>query len=111
MCRKVAGLTTLAALLTALATPAQTQAAQIYGSLFESGGAVSGQVVRVTCDSGDRDEKTTDARGAYQLFVKSTGTCTLSLPNKGGASAPIYSFDEPVRFDFDVVGGSQLRKR
>lgn len=91
--------------------PLPAQAAQIYGSVFEGGGAVSGQVVRVVCDSGDRDENKTDGHGSYRLFVKQTGKCTLSIPGKGGASARIYSFDEPVRFDFDVVGGATLRKR
>ena len=97
--------------LAALVAPLPAHAAQIYGSVFEGGAGLSGQVVRVVCDNGDRDEKQTDGHGAYRLFVKRTGKCTLSLPDKGGANAAIYSFDEPVRFDFDVVGGGQLRKR
>jgi hypothetical protein len=97
--------------LAGLVAPLPAHAAQIYGSVFEGGNGLSGQVVRVVCDSGDRDEKQTDGHGAYRLFVQRTGKCTLSLPGKGGASAAIYSFDEPVRFNFDVVGGSQLRKR
>ena len=94
-----------------LAWPLDARAAQIYGSVYEGGRGLSGQVVRVVCDSGDRDEKKTDGKGGYRLFVKRTGKCTLSLPGKGGASAAIYSFDEPVRFDFDVVGGTRLKKR
>jgi hypothetical protein len=91
------------------------QAAQIYGSLFEDGSSLTEEVVLVVCDSGGRDENGTDEHGGYQLFVKQTGRCTLSLPDKGGASADIYSFEEPVRFDFDLIsapdGGAQLRKR
>jgi len=104
----------LAALAVLLAA-APSEAAQIYGSLFEGGSALAGQAVRVTCDNGESDEKQTDGDGAYRLFVKTAGRCTLSLPGKGGASAEIYSFEEPVRFDFDVTkapdGGQTLKKR
>jgi hypothetical protein len=94
--------------------PRTVQAAQIYGALSKDGSPLGGTPVTVVCDSGDRDETRTDDRGAYRLFVAHTGRCTLSLPEHGGASAAIFSFDEPVRFDFDVVpagGGFQLRKR
>ena len=94
--------------------PLTAQAAQVYGSLSKGGHPLGGASVTVACESGDRDETRTDDRGAYRLFVPHTGRCTLSVPDHGGASAAIYSFDEPVRFDFEVVpadGGFQLRKR
>jgi hypothetical protein len=100
--------------LVALMAPLTAQAAQIYGALSKGGSPLAGTRVTVACDSGDRDETRTDDHGAYRLFVAHTGRCTLSLPDDGGASAAIYSFDDPVRFDFDLVpagGGFQLRKR
>jgi len=100
--------------LALLLSPLTAQGAQIYGSLSKGGSPLAGTRVAVACDSGDQAEARTDDHGAYRLFVAHTGRCTLSLPDNGGASAAIYSFDEPVRFDFDLVpagGGFQLRKR
>jgi len=100
--------------LVLLLSPLTAHAAQIYGALTRGGSPLAGTRVAVACDSGDHDETRSDDHGAYRLFVAHTGRCTLSLPDNGGASAAIYSFDEPVRFDFDLVpagGGFQLRKR
>jgi len=83
-------------------------AAQIYGRLNQPAGVL----VRVQCDNGASGETRTDAQGSYQVFIAQTGRCTLSLPERSGAQGTVYSYDEPARFDFDVVDGSQqLRAR
>jgi len=97
-----------------LLAPLTGRAAQVYGTLFKGGRPLAGASVAVACESGDHAEARTDGHGAYRLFVGHTGRCTMSVADHSGARAAIYSFDEPVRFDFAVVpagSGFKLRKR
>jgi len=96
-----------ASLLALLASPVDAHAAQIYGKV-NKGGAL----IRVTCKSGDSAETRADGEGSYQVFIAKTGPCTLSLPEQGGAQATVYSYDQPARYDFDVIQGNpQLKGR
>jgi hypothetical protein len=86
---------------------ADARAEQIYGNVNRGN-----VLVRVQCDSGASQETRADAQGNYQVFIAPTGRCTLSLPEQGGASATVYSYDQPARFDFSVVEGSaELQRR
>jgi len=97
----------LLALTGVLAAPRDAGAAQIYGSINRPNTAV-----HIQCESGATADTRTDAQGRYQVFIGLTGRCTLTLPEQGGAHATVYSYDQPARFDFDVVEGSdQLRGR
>ena len=62
--------------------------------------------VALTC-GGPPIRTRTDARGTYRLTVPGTGRCTL---NVGSASTAVVVYDEPLRYDFAIVGnGPQSR--
>ena len=92
-------------LLSILISPATAYAGQIYGTLMVDNKAV-GKGVKVAIECGTTNGgDDTDDYGTYKVFVPK-GKCTLKV-NYGGQelSFPIYSYDDPVRYDFDIVRG------
>src|SRR5713226_10205745 len=79
-------------------------AAQIYGSLKEDGRAV-GQGAQVEIQyTGGPAQGATDAYGSYNLYVRPPGKCTLRVLYKGAwVQTEINSYNDPVRYDFDLV--------
>ena len=93
-------------------------AAQIYGNLKQDNRSV-GQGVEISINCGGRAQQAfTDAYGAYSVYVPNSGKCTLTVNyGKGGWSHPhpVFSSDEPTRYDFDLVrnpdGSLSLKRR
>lgn len=93
------------ALLLIIFSPSVASAAQIFGTLKEGDRPVGKGVNVVVECAGGGDSKETDAYGSYNLFVRQSGKCTLKVFYQGQWSAPftIYSYNDPVRYDFELV--------
>lgn len=87
-------------LATAFAAPAS--AGQIFGSLKEDGRPLTGVKFDVFCR--DRTYSgVTDGDGAYNIEV-GRGRCTFRLYYKDQtANYDLYSYDNPLRYNFDVI--------
>lgn len=101
-------------LLSILISPAIAYAGQIYGTLTIDNRPV-GKGVKVAILVGStKTTAETDDYGSYKVFVPK-GKYTLTV-YYGGKELPfgIFSYDDPVRYDFDVVrqgDGYYLKRR
>lgn len=91
-------------------------AAQVYGTLRESGKPVGPNLtVEVVCGN-SRYSALTDNYGSYRLFARETGRCTLRVHYQNQApEAMIDSYSDPAHYDFDLLrqpsGQYQLGRR
>jgi len=89
-------------------------AGHVYGTIRENNQPIRGVEVVLIC-GGERSSAKTDGEGVYRLFAKATGNCQLVLDPAGrNAAGPLYSYDRPTAYDFDLVrenGRWALRKR
>ena len=78
---------------------------QIFGTLTVDNKSV-GKGVKITIECGTANGAgETDDYGSYKIFVPK-GKCTLKVIYGGQEILfGIYSYDDPVRYDFDVVRG------
>ena len=89
---------------------------QVYGTLKE-GAAPIGAGVRVEVSCGANTYFAyTDAYGSYKINVPLKGKCTLRVHYNGQIVLyDIYSYDDPVRYDFEVIkqsnGTYQLKRK
>jgi hypothetical protein len=94
--------------------PIHAFAGNIFGSLFENQQPAKGVEVTVTCGSNSYDART-DADGAYSLRADEPGRCRFSVNYNGqNAETDVFSYDQPTRYDFDLVmanGRFMLKKR
>ena len=96
-------------LLAILLSPTAAYGGQIFGTLTVDNRPVgTGIRVAIACDSGNGGGQT-DAYGAYKVFVPK-GKCTLKV-SYGGQEIlfALYSYDDPVRYDFSIVRQSDGR--
>lgn len=102
------------ALCLILLYPALTYAGQIFGSLREGRRSVGqGVPVEVICGR-DRYPAQTDAYGSYNIYAPKTGKCTFMVRYKGQSTHVVYSYRDPVRYDFELIQGGRgytLRRR
>ena len=95
-------------LLSILLFPTVAYGGQIYGTLTVDNKPVGkGVKVAIVCGTTNGAGEPDDY-GTYKVFVpKGTkGKCTLKVYYGGQElSFPLYSYDDPVRYDFDVVRG------
>jgi len=88
-------------------------AAQVFGTVREDGRPLNGVRFEVFCRDGTYTG-VTDNDGAYNLTV-GRGRCTFRLYYKNQTpSYEVYSYDNPLRYDFTVVtqeNGNYLLKR
>jgi hypothetical protein len=78
-------------------------AAQVYGTLRQSGRPVPNVTVEVLCGNSTYSA-VTDNYGSYRLFAKETGRCTLRARYQNQLpSAPIDSYNDPAHYDFDLI--------
>jgi hypothetical protein len=97
---------TIAVLALVLAEAGQATAATIYGIIQASNKPVANTPVSVAC-AGTEGRATTDERGTYRITVERTGRCTLQVH---GATTQVILYEEPTRYDFELVGaGAQAR--
>jgi hypothetical protein len=83
-----------------LGVTSQAFAGKIYGSITEGGKPLAqGVKVEITC-GGETHSAQTDAYGAFNVFAKAQGKCTLKLAYQGQApSIEINSYDGSVQYD------------
>jgi hypothetical protein len=85
----------------------------VYGTLRDAGGkGVAGVAITIISPAKARYEGKTGADGSFQIFVKETGKCELqaNLGGKAPATANVFSYDDPSKYDFEVTGGSLKAK-
>ncbi len=71
----------------------------VYGTLTENGKAVAQAKLEVTCGANKYNTET-DANGAFKLFVKDQGKCSLAVSHQGQTAAmDINSFEGSVQYD------------
>ena len=91
-------------ILLVLLLPLSVYAAQIYGSLKEDGRAVLERTKLEVICNGKTYTGVTDSYGAYNVFASEKGKCVIKVYHKGQSpSFELYSYDNPVRYDFDLV--------
>ena len=78
-------------------------AAEVHGTISESGKPVAqGVAVKLAC-SGATASATTDQFGSYSLKTSASGDCTLSVDYKGSSlSLPVTVYEKPSRYDLIV---------
>jgi len=96
------------------ATTSIAMAGHVYGKIRENNQPVQGAGVTLRCGS-ETPTGSTDQEGVYRLFSRVTGACTLEVNVRGRrATGPLYSYDRPTAYDFDLVdenGRWILRRR
>lgn len=100
---------------TLLFFPSLLYAGQIYGSVSRGNRAVGGAAIEIDC-GGVKTPGATGPDGSYRIQVSQQGQCILKLVGYAGpASAKVYSYPNPSRYDFELVwqpnGTYELRKR
>jgi hypothetical protein len=84
-------------------------AGQIYGTLRDATGkGVAGISIVIVCPANAAYEGKTGPDGSYQILVKENGRCEFqaNLGGKAPATANIFSYADPAKYEFDVSGGS-----
>ncbi|MGE5237061.1 MAG: hypothetical protein ACM3O7_11995 [Acidobacteriota bacterium] len=83
-----------------VAVPSLAAAGEIYGSIKEAGKPVKeGVKVEVVC-GGEKVAAETDKFGAYRLFAKEQGKCTLTVAVGDEApSIEVRSFEDSARYN------------
>lgn len=101
------------ALLVSVLFPTIIWGGQINGTLFRNGQPVANENIRITCEQNRVQNVATDPQGRFTVFVLQTGMCDFEIV-RTGVKHKIYSYQLPVRYDFDVVRGpdgqDQLRR-
>ncbi len=96
--------------------PRFAEAAQIYGSLKEGEKSVGrGVEIAITCPNNTPYRTRTEEDGSYRVFVQQKGKCRFTVTYRDRTAATeIYSFDDPTRYDFELVrqpDGNYILKR
>ena len=86
----------------ALAVSGEAVAATIYGTIRQGNQPVANTPVVLICGGNKAAETNTDGRGAYRLTTGRTGRCELQIH---GASSEVILYQDPIRYDFEIVGG------
>jgi hypothetical protein len=84
-------------------------AGQIYGTLRDgTGKGVPGIAITIVSPAKTTYEAKTGPDGSYQVFVKETGRCEFqaNLGGKAPATASVFSYAEPAKYEFDISGGT-----
>lgn len=90
--------------------PPFAYAGQIYGSLKHQDRSVGPRVrVEINC-RGRSHTGETDHYGSYRIYAPEKGKCLLTVHYRGSrADFDIYSYEDPVRYDFELLPGLQNR--
>ena len=93
----------VAIIIFGLISAVSLSAGQLYGSLREDGRSLPANVVFEIRCRGQSYRGQTDGNGAFAINAEK-GRCTLVVYYKGQSqTADIFSYDNPVRYDFDLV--------
>ena len=88
-------------------------AGQVYGTLRDAAGKpMPGVAIKIVSPTKATYEAKTGADGAYRVFVTETGKCEFhaELGGKAPATATVFSYAEPTKFDFEAAGGNLKAK-
>ena len=88
---------------------ARASAGQVYGTLRDSSGkALANVAITIVSPAKTSYEAKTQADGSYMVFVKENGKCELraQLGGSAPATASVFSYAEPAKYDFEVSGGA-----
>ena len=78
-------------------------AGEIYGTIEDAGKPVSAGVKVEVTAAGNTYTGDTDKFGAYHVFAKDKGKCTLAVHLKGQKpAASIFSYEKATRYDWIV---------
>jgi hypothetical protein len=107
--------TVMAVGLALLCISTAAMAGEVYGTIIEGGKPVApGIKVEVTA-GGTTYTGETNKFGAYRVFVKEKGKCTIAVSAKeGAATAELFSYDKSTRYDWILEvkdGKPQLRRK
>lgn len=92
--------------------PAAARGGNIFGTVWLSGRGLAGAQIEIACPG--RHAAETDANGSYRVFVPERGRCTILVRFQGqSAQADIASYDNAIKYDFDVIrqGSGYILKR
>jgi hypothetical protein len=92
---------------TIICIPIAAYGAQVYGNLRWNNASVGVNVpVRIQCDDGAAYEARTDGYGSYSVPMRASKKCTLTVyfNDKWSRGFDVYPYEDPVRYDFDLVG-------
>ncbi|MEO5926665.1 MAG: carboxypeptidase-like regulatory domain-containing protein [Bryobacteraceae bacterium] len=84
-------------------------AGQVYGTLRDGAGkGMAGVDITIVSAAKVSYTGKTAADGTYQIFVKENGKCELqaNVGGKAPATASVFSYAEPAKYEFEVVGGN-----
>ncbi len=84
-------------------------AGQVYGTLRDaSGKGVPGIAITIVSPTKAAYAGKTGADGSFQIFVKENGKCEFQaeLGGKAPATASVFSYADPAKYEFEVTGGS-----
>ena len=97
-----------------LVAPHLADAGHVYGTLRANNQPVAHVSGQINCGSMSYGVRT-DQHGSYSIYIPQKGRCTLCIPYGGQvATHDLYSYDNPVRYDFDLIrqgAGYILRRR
>ena len=99
--------------LSLLVCSAGAYAGQVYGTIRDAAGKpMPGIAIKIVSPTKAAYDTKTGADGAYRVFVTETGKCEFQamLGGKGPATATVFSYAEPTKFDFEVAGGNLKAK-
>lgn len=90
--------------------PSSIYAGQVYGSLTERNRSVE-PGVRIIIGCGPNTYKgVTDKYGSYNIYVPQRGKCNMTVfYGKERPTTSIYSYSDPIRYDFELVRDHQGR--
>jgi hypothetical protein len=96
---------TIASLSVLLLLPGTVSAGQIYGTIRDGANPLRSAKIEVACPDFRQGSipitGQTDNLGSFRINVASRGRCLLRVGN--AAPTAIYSSDNAIRYDFDVV--------
>ncbi len=98
--------TLLLLMLLILCIPVLGRGTQIFGTLRTNNSSVGPNVtIRIQCDGGAYEGRT-DAYGSYRVGLPRAKSCGLSVYYAGvwSTAFSVYPDDDPVRYDFDLMG-------
>jgi hypothetical protein len=84
-------------------------AGQVYGTLRDASGKVlAGIQIVIVSPAKTTYEGKTGPDGSYQIFVKETGRCEFQAHygGKAPATANVFSYADPAKYEFELVGGN-----
>lgn len=90
--------------------PSFTYAGQVYGRLLERNRSVGpGVRIIISCHQNIYNG-VTDSYGSYRIYVPRQGRCELTVYYRNQpTTTSIYSYNDPVRYDFELVRNREGR--